>query len=361
MIKKIEQKYDFLRTLTAIAISMLITLVIVTLVSNDPIEALTSFLTGPLQSARRIGNVIEMAIPLSFTGVAICIMFEANQFNCAGEGAFFLGSVAAAAIAINWILPAGVHQVVILLLSGLVGACICAIPAVLKLLWQADVLVSSLMLNYLCLFGGLYVVNYYLIDPAAGFLASQPFLKTAKLPVIIPGTRIHLGLIILALCIVFAYVFLYKSRRGYALRMVGKNENFAKYTGVGVTAAIVGSQLVGGFICGAAGGVEMMGMFTRFQYQALPQYGFDGIIIATLANNKPQLVPLAAVFLAYVRCGADVLSRTTDVPVEIVSIIQAIAVIFVAAKLFLNRYKQRAIEKAANHKMAEEKGVATNV
>ncbi|MEG2677467.1 MAG: ABC transporter permease, partial [Oscillospiraceae bacterium] len=89
--------------------------------------------------------------------------------------------------------------------------------------------------------------------------------------------------------------------------------------------------------------------------------GFDGIIIATLANNKPQLVPLAAVFLAYVRCGADVLSRTTDVPVEIVSIIQAIAVIFVAAKLFLNRYKQRAIEKAANHKMAEDKGVATNV
>lgn len=353
-VKNIEKRFNFFRTMLAIIIALGITFVIISFVSEDPIDALKSFLLGPLQSMRRMGNVVEMAMPLILTGLGICVMFQAGQFNLAGEGSFFLGAVISAVIAINLPLPTFLHPLVILIASGMIGAIFCMIPAFMKLKWNAYELVSSLMLNYVALFIGLFIIKNYLIDPQAGFFASFSFESTAILPKIVPKTRIHLGLIIVVACVILCYQLLYRSRWGYSIRITGMNHSFAKYTGIGVASVVLYSQAIGGFISGLAGGIEMIGMYSRFQYQALPQYGFDGIIIATLANNKPQWVPFAALFLAYVRIGADILSRTTDVPVEIVSIIQAIVVVFVAAKLFLNKYKQRAIVKLTEQKALTE-------
>ncbi len=345
--KKIEKTFNGLRLLIAVMISILFMFVVIAIVSEEPAESLKVFLTGPLESIPRIGNVIELAIPLTFTGLAICIMFEANQINCAVEGSFFLGAVIATAVSVFVPLPAGVHQIVIFLISGLVGALVCLIPAILKLKFQANELVSSLMLNYIVLYLGLFVVNHFLVDPQAGYFASYSLSETSRLSSIVPGTRIHIGLFIALATVVIIYIIMYRTKLGYAIRMAGKNENFARYTGISILGVMFLSQAIGGFIGGMAGSIEILGMYRRFQYTASPQYGFDGIIIATLANYKPHMIPVAALFLSYVRIGCDILSRNTDVPVEIVNIIQAIAVLFVASKLFLDKYKQRAIVRAA--------------
>ena len=346
-IKKIEKTFNGLRLLVAVIISILFMFAVIAIVSENPAESLKVFLTGPLESTSRIGNVIELAIPLTFTGLAICIMFEANQINCAVEGSFFMGAVIATAISVFIPLPIGVHQFVIFLASGIAGGLICLVPAVLKLKFQANELVSSLMLNYIVTYFGLFLVNHFLVDPQAGYFASYSLSSTSRLDAIIPKTRIHAGLIIVLITVFLIYLIMYRTRLGYSIRMAGKNENFARYTGINLFAVMFLSQAIGGFIGGMAGSIEILGMYRRFQYTASPQYGFDGIIIATLANYKPQLIPIAALFLAYVRIGCDILSRTTDVPVEIVNIIQAIAVLFVASKLFLDKYKQRAIVNAA--------------
>lgn len=346
-IKRIEKTFNGLRLLVAIIISILFMFAVIAIVSENPAESLKAFLTGPLESISRVGNVIELAIPLTFTGLAICIMFEANQINCAVEGSFFMGAVIATAVSVFIPLPAGIHQIVIFMTSGIVGALICLIPAGLKLKFQANELVSSLMLNYIVTYLGLFLVNHFLVDPQAGYFASYTLSSTSRLDSIIPKTRIHAGLLIALAAVIAIYIIMYRTKLGYAIRMAGKNENFARYTGISILGVMFLSQAIGGFIGGMAGSIEILGMYRRFQYTASPQYGFDGIIIATLANYKPQLIPVAAVFLAYVRIGCDILSRTTDVPVEIVNIIQAIAVLFVASKLFLDRYKQRAIVRAA--------------
>ena len=195
-------------------------------------------------------------------------------------------------------------------------------------------------------------MNRFLVDSQAGYFASYSISRSSKLPPIVPHTRIHFGIVIAVLCVIFIYLVMYRTRLGYAIRMAGKNENFARYTGISVLTVIFASQAIGGFIGGMAGSIEILGMYRRFQYTASPQYGFDGIIIATLADYKPQMIPVAALFLAYIRIGSDILSRTTDVPVEIVSVVQAIAVLFVASKLFLNKYKQWAIVRAAKTKEA---------
>jgi simple sugar transport system permease protein len=104
-----EKLFELLRTLVAIALALLIAFIIIFFISKQPGEALSKLLFGPLTKLRYFGNVIEMAIPLTFTGLAVCVMFQARQFNMAGEGGFFIGAVAAAAVGILIPLPPVIH------------------------------------------------------------------------------------------------------------------------------------------------------------------------------------------------------------------------------------------------------------
>lgn len=213
--------------------------------------------------------------------------------------------------------------------------------------FDAKAVVSSLMLNYVCLYTGLYVLKFIMRDHQAGFIASLKFRPTAMLPKLMKGSNMHVGLFIAILTIIFCYLYLYKSKWGYAVRMIGKNKNFAKYSGVGVASVVVSSQLLGGFIAGIGGGVQLMGMYDRFQYQQLPQYGFDGILIAILAKQNPKFVPITGFFLAYIRIGAEIMSRKTDVPYEIVLVVQALIIMMMAAQLFLAKWKHKRIVAAS--------------
>ena len=133
------------------------------------------------------------------------------------------------------------------------------------------------------------------------------------------------------------------------------NQSFAKYSGIKVNSVILSCQLIGGFIAGAGGAVEVLGMYERFQYSSLTSHGFDGILIAILAKYNPLMVPISALFLAYIRVGADIMARMTDVTVEIVYIIQAVIIIFVASEHFLSKWKHRKMfNSAENSSITEE-------
>ena len=354
--KRIEQYFSVIRMLIAVAISLVLAFILIVCASDAPLDALANFLIGPLQTIRRMGNIVEMMIPLLFTGVSVSIMYACNQINMGSEGAFFLGGVACAYVATTIGLPNGVHPIVCLLAAGAVGAVICAIPALLYIRFRALPVVSSLMINYVALYLGLFVVNYVIRDPEAGYLCSYEYADTAVLPRLFPVTKIHAGLLIAAVVVTLSYFFLYRSRAGYSIRMVGKNPNFAKYSGISVMTTILGCQILGGFIAGIGGAVEQLGMYNRFQYQQLSNHGFDGIMIAILSRYNPKYVPLAALFLAYIRVGADVMARTSDVPVEIVNIIQAVVIVFVAAERFLEGWKHRKIVEASKRQLAVKEG-----
>lgn len=353
--KEIEKQFEIIRVLGAIAISLMAAFLLISMVSAQPAEALKQFLFGPVMSMRSFGNVIELMIPLIFAGLSICVMFQCNQFNMAAEGAFFIGGLAASYVAVNFILPYGIHPAMAILAGGAVGVIVCTIPALLKVKWGANEVVSSLMLNYIMLFLGSYILQYFMLDSNAGFPASHLLEKTAKLPVMIPKTRVHAGLILAIALVILVYLFIYKTKWGYAIRMVGQNENFAKYSGIGVGSTIIMSQVIGGALAGMGGATEVLGMYTRFSWISLPGYGFDGIIIAILSKNNPKFVPLSAFFLAYLRIGADIMARRTDVAPEVVAIVQALIILLIAAKMFLNKYKHRKIveNSSKQNKMME--------
>lgn len=349
-------RLNILRTTLSIFIALLISFGIIFLTSNEPVKAIVQFLTGPLQSQRRFGNVIEAMIPLIFTGVGVSIMFAANEINLAGEGAFHIGGLVATYFALNTSLPAGISPIVTILIAGIFGALVTSIPAVLKIKTESDVLVSSLMMNYLILYFANYVLSNILRDPKAGAVVSFAVPMVTQLGTIFPGTRIHAGLFISLAVAALGYVFMYKTKIGYELRLTGANREFAKYSGINVVKITLVSQLLGGFIFGIGGGVELLGMYNRFTWTSLLGYGWDAIIITTLAKKNPLYVPFAAFFLAYLRTGASIMSRSTDVVTEIVTITQGIIILLVVAEQFLSKYKHKIISREAKANLLEKEG-----
>lgn len=349
-------KLNILRTVLAILIALLISFGIIFLTSKEPVTAIVQLLTGPLQSQRRFGNVIEAMIPLIFTGVGVSIMFAANEINLAGEGSFHIGGLIATYFALNTALPPGISPIATILVAGICGMIITGIPAVLKIKTESDVLVSSLMMNYLILYFSNYLLSNVLRDPKAGAVVSFAVPSVTQFGTIIAGTRIHIGLFIALAVAVLGYIFMYKTKIGYELRVTGENRDFARYSGINVVKITLVSQLVGGFIFGIGGGVELLGMYNRFTWTSLLGYGWDAIIITTLAKKNPIYVPFAAFFLAYLRTGASIMSRSTDVVTEIVTITQGIIILLVVAEQFLSKYRHNIIAKEAKATLIEKEG-----
>lgn len=339
---------SFITTGAAVLISLLIAVVIIALTSESPLQALWGLLVGPLQSTRKIGLVVQTSIPVIFTGLAFSVMFQARQFNLAVDGIFYFSAAMAALFGIQLRMVGGLHPAVIIVLCAVIGALISILPAALSIRWNANIIVSSLMLNYVLQFGGLYLLRNVIRDSASGNMVSMVIGHTAKLPELFPRTGIHLGAVLAAVAIVVCYLFVYKTRQGYEVRMVGHNPAFCRYTGMNVTRVLLLAQLIGGGLAGMGGAVEIEGVYNRFEWLINPGYGWSGFIAATLAKNNPAFVPLAALFLSYLSVGSDVIVRTCGVPPDVIPTIRGIMIVLIASESFLSEWKHRRMVRQMN-------------
>ena len=345
-VKKIDRLFEAFRLLVSILIAFGIALAIISLLSDTPMESVRNFIVGPWESKQRISNILEQMVPYLFTGTAICVMYQANLFNLAGEGVFFITGAISAFLAINFSLPPGINQIAIILVSAIIGGFIMWIPAYLKVKWNANEAVSSIMINYILLYLGRYILLNFMRDPSAIYNMSYQFGVNGRLPNLMQGTRLHFGIIIGLVVVLVAFIFLYKSKKGYEIRVTGQNQNFARYSGISTNKSLLLASIIGGLIVGIGGSTEMMGMYQRFRWEDLPGYGWDGVLVGTLARNNPILVPIASFFLAYLRIGADIVARTSDLPVEFISVIQAIVIMLVGAQMFMASFKHKIIAKS---------------
>ena len=350
--KKINLLVDFVKLALVIAIACALVSVIVFIVSDDPLTAISSFFLGPFASLRRIGNIIEAASPLMFTAIAVIIIFGSGQFSMIAEGSFFIGITGAMVIAIACKLPGGIHPAAAIAFGGVCGAAVAAIPALLKMKWKVSELVTSIMLNYVVQYFAIYMVSYHFREVSSSSLASLEFQDSSKLPVILDGTRIHAGIALAIILCILAWFLLFRTSLGTKLRITGDNPLFAKYAGLKVTGLMVAAQIIAGAVAGIGGGAELLGMYSRFKWTTTPGYGWTGIVVALLARRNPLLVPLAAAFIGYLNVGADIMARSSDVGREVVSIIQGVMMFLIAADALLQGWRQRMIVAAAK---AEEK------
>ena len=356
--RRIEAVFELIRIVAAMAVAYVVALIILFLISDDPAYVIGQFVLGPFSTMRRFGDVISLAIPFMFTGLCMCFMYAVNKFNLVGEGVFMTGGLIASWIVISLAdsnVPGLVLIILAVVVAAVIGGAITAIPALLDARFKANVVVISLMLNYILWYFIQHVLKYKIKDSTIAFTGSVEIPIRANLPKLVSGTTVHFGLIIALLCTVVVCVLFYKTPFGYSLRTVGNNPSFAKYVGIGIMSTTVMAQVVGGVFAGMGGAIEILGMYRRFQWaNVMTGHGFDGLIIAVLAKRNPTFVPIAALLLAYIRIGADIVNRTTDIPAEFVTIIQGVIILLVAAELFLAGFKNKMIFKNAKEDLAKQ-------
>ena len=355
--RKIEMTVELVRILVAVAIAYVIALVTLFLISDDPIYIIQQFVLGPFSSVRRVGSIINLAISFTFTGLCFCFMYAVNKFNLSGEGIFMFSGCIVTLVAINLGegLPFPLMILVLLIVGAVVGVVVTAIPAFLDAKFNSNIVVVSLMLNSILVFLSIWVLKYQMRDPSIGSMGSYPLPDNAVLPNIFGKFRIQAGLFIAIIAVIAVAILFYKMVFGYKMRVVGSNPLFAKACGINMVGTIVIAQLIGGALAGMGGACEILGNYDRYKWVASTQHGFDGLMVAVLARRNPILVPVAALLLAYIRIGADVVNSRGDIPIEFITVIQGIVILLVAAEEFMGRFKKNMIYKAAAEGLDKDK------
>lgn len=194
-------------------------------------------------------------------------------------------------------------------------------------------------------------------DPTAGYEATKRIAAAARLPKFISSgaSQVHIGLLIGLVVVLVAWFLLYKSKFGYESRTVGTNKAFALFSGINIRNVIISGSVVAGIMTGLGSACEISGFYDRLRWVASPGYGWDAIMIATLARNNPALVIPASMFVAYIRTSADILNISSVVPPEVVEIAQQVVIVLIAAKGLLSSVEKRTIVKNANKQIAYEK------
>jgi simple sugar transport system permease protein len=347
--------FGIARGAAAILLALAVGTIFIFLSSETPFTALRYLLIGPLVSFRETGmtfnaqylyQIFAAMIPITFTGLAVTVMFSANQFNLAGEGCVLAGGFIGGILGVYLNINSGWHAVVAVLVATLACGLIMLIPALLKVKLGASEMVTSLMLNFILLYLVNHFLNFNFADRSKGATMTHEFKPTAIIPSLVPGnSKFSLGFIVAMIATVLIAFFLYRTRWGYAIRMIGVNESFALYSGMNVGGTIILAQVIGGMLAGMGGSLEVLGRYQTYLWRDLPGYGWVGITIAILAKNNPAYVPLAAFFLAYLNKGCLLMSTYCDVPVEMIDIIQAAIFLFFAAEQFLSGFRQKLVVK----------------
>lgn len=355
---KQKLKFEFMRGFVAIAIAIAVAFIFIFICADDPAKALNCLLIRPIISngALNVSSILTILgrmTPIIFTGLAVCVMFSANQFNLAGEGTVMAGGFVAALLAIYVPMAAGLHPVVCILVGAVVGGLLMLIPAIAKVRLNASEMVCSLMLNYVVLYVIMHFLSNVFADRSQGSTQTYPFLETAKVAKMVPGTELTWGFVIAIIATILVGFFMYRTRWGYTIRMIGINESFSKYSGMRVGGVIVLSQVIGGVLSGMGGAIEVLGRYNTFLWKDLPGYGWTGITVAILAKNNPLAIPFAALFIAYLNRGCELMSIYAGVPAEMIDIIQAVIFLFFAAEQFMSKTRQKMVVKETKEELAK--------
>ena len=355
-----KTKHTVLRMFVSILIGLALAIVLIFIASERPMTSIKYLFTAPLTSLPYFSMWIQNTLPLIFTGVAVCVMFSANQFNLGLEGSFLMGGFIGGALSNIYLFKGNVVPGIIFgcLIGGIVGAIITFIPAILEKLVGASIMVTSLMMNYICLYVSQWLLFSYFKDPKTS--AGSYYWTDSKTPIFVTTygkgnskLTVYWAVILAAIVVFVGWLILYRTKFGFRLRMVGHNKNFAKYIGVSVPVVAILAQVIGGFIGGVGGAAEVLSIFTSYSWQELTGFGWDGVTMAIFASNNPKNVPIAALFIGYLRTGAYIMSLKTGVQNDLTSVVEGVIILFLLAERFLQgTYRKMIIKEAERERDA---------
>jgi simple sugar transport system permease protein len=322
----------------AVGITFAITAGPILIAGANPITAYGEFLVIPLTSQFSALEVLVSATPILFTGAAVAIAFRAGYWNIGAEGQLLLGAIAAAGVgAAAGDLPGIVILPTMIAAGALAGAAWALLPALLRVRFGIDEVVTTLLLNPVALL----LVNGLLHgpwrNPVTGFPESPRIAASAEFPALIERSRLHLGFVLALIVIVVAWYVIARTPAGLRLRAVGLSPYGARFAGISLSRTLVVAALVSGAVAGLAGVSEVAGIQNRLTSGLSPGYGYTGIVVATLGTLALPGVALAALFLGDLTVGASSAARSLGIPSQLGAVVQGVLLLTTVALLALRR------------------------
>jgi len=315
----------------------------------DPVSAYGIIVFHVFGSLPGISETIVKLIPLTLCGVGLTVAFRARLWNIGAEGQLLLGAIAATGVALfSGDLPSYVLIPLMFLAGFLAGALWGAIPALLKAVLNVNEVIVTTMMNYIAI----ELVRYLIYGPWRGakewgYPITDEIPDAAKL-ICIPGTRIHIATLAIAVAsVILIYILITRTTFGFELRVVGGNPEAAKYAGVSYLKIVLLSMIISGGLAGLAGTGEIAGIHYRLRYpESISMgYGFTAIIVAWLARLNPLLVLVTSIFFGGLLVGGYVMKIMLGLPVAMVNIFNGSTLMSLLLCELLLQYKIKFIVK----------------
>ncbi|RME82850.1 MAG: ABC transporter permease [Caldilineae bacterium] len=335
------------RTLTPV-ITLLITFILTSGLilwgKANPFQAYYYFLIDPLSNRVSFLEVLVKSTPLILTGIAVTVAFVSGYYNIGAEGQLYAGALAAAWLGTRLeAVPMPLAMLIMLAGGFLAGVLWALVPALLRVYFRVDEVVTTLLTNSIILFIVSAILNGPWRDPLSGWPQSPEIAESARLPQLVPRSRLHFGFVIAVLTVFIVWFVLTRTSFGLKLRAVGLGKEGARFAGIPVERTMLAAALISGGIAGIAGYVEVAGIQYHLISALSPGYGYTGIIIATMGGLNALAVGASALFFGLVDTGAQTVSRALGVPVYLGEVTQATMLLVILGMFLLQQYRIRRV------------------
>lgn len=338
-----------LAPLIAIVLTLVTIAALLAIMGRNPVTALAVYFLSPLTDGYSLQELVVKATPLVLIATGLSLCYLANVWNIGAEGQFLIGAVCGSWLAVvthgtdagAWVLPA------MLLLGALGGALYALIPALCKVRFGASEILTSLMLVYVAELVLDYLVRGPWRDPKGyNFPTTAEFDPVATVPILLEGSRVHLGALFALIVVVLAWVVIGRTIKGFEIRVVGAAPRAARFAGFSADRLVLLTFVISGALAGLAGIIEVAGPVGHLQPNISPGYGFTAIIVAFLGRLNPVGILIAGLFLALAFIGGEQAQISMKLPLDLTRVFQGILLFYVLACDSLILYRIRWMARA---------------
>ncbi|WP_374717636.1 ABC transporter permease [Neobacillus sp.] len=343
---------NILTPIIAVLLGIFVGTIIMLASGYDPAAAYIALWNGAFGDIYYIGEVIRQFTPYILAGLAVAFAFRVGLFNIGVEGQFIVGWTAAVWVGVAFDLPRIIHLPLAILVAMIAGALWAYIPGLLKARFRVHEVIVTIMMNYIALHVTNYIIRNVLASKSGDktdLVKETASLRSEWLQSITDYSRLHWGIILAIVCCFIMWFLLEKTTRGFELRAVGFNQHAAQYAGMNVNRNIILSMLISGAFAGLAGAMEGLGTFGYAAVKGgFTGVGFEGIAIALLGANTALGVFFSAILFGILKVGSLNMPLEAGVPNELVNIIIALIVFFVASsyiiRVLLERFSKKGVK-----------------
>ncbi|WP_161845906.1 ABC transporter permease [Pseudoflavonifractor sp. 524-17] len=324
----------------ALLLVIVVTSVLIALSGKSPLAAFQAMIKGAFGTKNSTAETMIKTVPLLLAALGLTICYRTGLTSLGSEGQIVIGGLMATIVGIYM---GGLPKPILVplaMIAGMIGGGLWAsIAGFLKAKLGVSEIINTIMLNYVATYFVSYLISSGPLQEESGFYPQSDLLsQNAWLSSILPGTRMHTGVIVAAVSVVAVYLLLWKLPLGYQMRAVGNNPIAARTNGIKVARNMVLAMVLSGVFAGLAGAIELMGIHHRLMNGFSSSYGFDAMAVALLGGLHPAGVTVAALFFGALRTGANTMQRTLQVPVSLVNVIQGLVILFVLMQAVLRSF-----------------------